>query len=144
MDFGTYIENLKGIDIQALCIAELKTFEVFLADLNRKQMRKGLNSDNVSIGTYFSESYAVFKQSRPGRLAEKGQVDLFLEGYFSKGIFSKVGTDTILFDSTDQKSGKLENKYGKQIFGLSKESISELLPDLISAIIKEINVKLAA
>lgn len=143
MDVGTYIENLKGIDIKELIISELKTFEVFLADLNRKQMRQGFNSEGTSIGTYFSESYAIFKQERPGRLADKWEVDLFLEGYFSKGIFAKVEGESILFDSTDSKSVKLENKYGKTIFGLSQKSISELIPDLIYVIIQDINTKLA-
>lgn len=143
MDVGTYIQNLKGIDLKQLIIDELKTFEVFLAELNRKQMRQGLNSEGSNIGTYFSESYANFKQSRPGRLADKWDVDLFLEGYFQKALFAKVEGDNILFDSTDSKTGKLENKYGKAIFGLSKKSISELIPELMYVIIQDIKVKLA-
>jgi hypothetical protein len=34
-----------------------------------------------------------------------------------------VGRDTIFFDSTDEKSGLLQQKSGEVIFGLNEESL---------------------
>jgi hypothetical protein len=145
MDFGTYIENLKGINMQTLCAEALKTFEVFLADLNAEQMRFGLNSDGKEIGYYMSQVYADWKKSRGG-LAPSGVVDLFLTGAFSQGIFAEVKTDTILFDSKDDKSNMLQEKYDRngKIFGLSDKAKSILIEPLLAEIIERINIKLAA
>ena len=145
MDFGTYIKNLKGIDMQALCVEALKTFEVFLADLNAEQMRFGLNVDGKEIGYYMSQEYASWKKSRGG-LAPDGVVDLFLTGALNSKIFAEVKDDSILFGSTDEKSDMLEKKYNRngKIYGLSDKAKSIVIEPLLAEIIERINVKLAA
>lgn len=145
MDVGTYIENLKGIDIAALCVEVLKTFEVFLADLNAEQMKLGLNSEGKEIGYYMSQEYAAWKQSR-GSLAPSGVVDLFLSGAFQGGLFAKINDDTIIFDSTDSKTKMLDEKYSRNgnIFGLSDRAKGVLIEPLLTEIVYKINVKLAA
>lgn len=145
MDVGTYTENLKGINIQQLSVEVLKTFEVFLSDLNSQQMRLGLNSQGKPIGYYMSQEYAAWKQRR-GSLAPSGVVDLFLTGAFQGGLFAQVKTDTILFDSKDGKTKMLDEKYSKNgnIFGLSDSAKGELITPLLTEIIDRINLKLAA
>ena len=144
MDVGTYIENLKGLQIQEIIISVLKEFEVFLATLNKEQMRAGLNADGEIIGTYFSKSYANFKADRATYLAEYPNVDLFLEGYFQNALFAQVESDGVIFDSSDSKSGKLEAKYGKKIFGLSDKAMIALIEQIQPEIIDMIYTKLDA
>lgn len=145
MDFGTYIENLKRIDIQQICVEALRTFEVFLADLNAEQMRFGLNVDGKEIGYYMSQEYASWKKSRGG-LAPDGVVDLFLTGALNSKIFAEVKEDSILFGSRDEKSDMLEGKYNRngKIYGLSDKAKSIVIEPLLAEIIERINVKLAA
>ena len=51
--------------------------------------------------------------------------DLYLTGAFFRGFVVNAGyTGTFIITSTDEKADDLERRYGKEIFGLTKEDKS--------------------
>jgi hypothetical protein len=101
-----------------------------LADLNVSQMDKGLLSTGSKIVPDYSPGYAAFKGfSTP---------NLKLEGDFHSGVFVERKGDRLLFDSKDSKTGKLEDKYTSDIFGIApnneQEWADEIEPDYFTDI----------
>lgn len=82
----------------------------------KEQMQAGEKSDGFVIGVYRSAAYAA-KKTNP--IARAGYVDLRDKGDFYRGIFASPGSDGMTVDSTDNKSGMLQEKYGTSIFVLN-------------------------
>jgi hypothetical protein len=85
---------------------------------NQNQLLSNKDSTGESLGGYALKSYEDMKKD----MGQSGVVDLKLTGDFYKGFQVDVQQDTFELDSTDSKTGKLEGKYGKDIFGLTPES----------------------
>lgn len=91
-----------------------------IIDLNQKQL---YNSSEDSLGKklslYSSPLYALEKEElnpKPGFF----HPDLYYHGDFYFGFKVTVGfTGIFTIESTDSKAPKLEQQYGKQIFGLT-------------------------
>jgi len=92
-----------------------------LADIQRDQMKHGLNSEGEPIGYYAMAAYAEMK-NRMNPLPGNGVVDLLLTGDFYRGIEAEIGEDEIIFGSSDDKSDMLQDKYGEEIFGMNPDS----------------------
>lgn len=90
--------------------------EVIL-DLNRRQLMSGIDAKGKSLGDYKNPSYALMKKT----LNPKGVVDLNLTGDFHDSMLL-VNNLPIEIDAFDGKTNDLKNKYGQDIFGLTKES----------------------
>jgi hypothetical protein len=132
------IERLRAFDVD-------KEFKIILGQNNQelvksqqKQMLHGLNSEGKAIGAYKGVVYAEEKYAM-NPLAGKGIVDLKLTGDFYNAIFTDITGDSIIFDSSDDKTENLEGRYDKhgKIFGLNaaskKELINQILfPELLS------------
>lgn len=112
--------------------------------LNQGQMSLGKRSDGTEITPTYSDLTIMLKD-------EKGQesrwVTLKDTGSFWSDMFVDVGNGSYEVGSSDAKAQSLEKKYGKKIFGLTKESKSEeyipfyLLPELQSRITKRLGFK---
>ena len=111
--------------------------------LQQAQMMKGQREDgrpifNVKTG---SDQYS------PGYAKRKGKsspIDLRDTGAFQDATFIHVeDQQTFTVDSADSKSGKLQENYGTQIFGLNDESKVEFMPiakdNLLTELINELN-----
>lgn len=104
-------------------IVENTSYEI--EALNKLQLNQGLSSDGDKIKIrYRSNSYAK-KKNQLNPAPGFGVPDLFLTGSFYKGIGVVVRGYSYEIDSKDEKSSRLEKKYGKQIFGLTPEHKSE-------------------
>lgn len=89
-------------------------------DVQREQMAHGQASDGGLIGEYKNKSYQAMKE-RMGLLSQSmGYVNLFMTGDFVEELTLRQETKKrALVYSQDEKSKKLEKKYGSKIFGLS-------------------------
>jgi hypothetical protein len=112
--------------------------------LNQGQMSLGVRSDGTEITPTYSDLTIMLKD-------EKGQetrwVTLHDTGAFWSDMFVDVGNNSYEVGSADAKAAKLEKKYGKKIFGLTKESKREeyipiyLLPAVQDRITKKLGFK---
>jgi hypothetical protein len=112
--------------------------------LNQGQMSLGKRSDGTDITPTYSDLTIMLKD-------EKGQesrwVTLKDTGAFWSDMFVDVGNNSYEVGSVDAKTVKLEKKYGKKVFGLTKESKSEeyiplyLLPAVQDRITKKLGFK---
>lgn len=135
------IDNLDTIVLDSAM--ELKNT---IADLNVKQLEKGLRSDGKKItpkyNTRNKNAYLKFKKSI-GIVPQDGTPDLKVEGNFHAGIYAeKKGKEYIYLWSTDEKADKLNAKYAK-IYGLTTDSIGILKPDLTEIVLKNIDNELS-
>jgi len=104
---------------QVPVIIELTADEIIA--LNQLQLySQSVDRDGDALGGYSTIQYEELKRGLNPQL--DGLVDLYLTGDFYSGFFVKVEGDQFIIGSSDSKSGELENRYGKAIFGLTNES----------------------
>jgi hypothetical protein len=133
--------RLKGFDIRQEFQESLIETSGDMIILNQGQMSLGKRSDGTDITPSYSDLTIMLKD-------EKGQesrwVTLRDKGDFWGNIFVDVGNNSYEMGSADGKAANLEKKYGKKIFGLTKESKSEeYIPIyLLPAVQKRITNKL--
>jgi len=109
---------------QVPIIIELTSEEIIA--LNQAQLyTRSIDSDGDALGGYQDAFYEELKKGLNPQL--NGKVDLYLTGDFYSGFYVQVDDTEFIIGSTDEKSQKLENKYGKWIFGLTDESKSEYI-----------------
>ena len=99
----------------------------YIVDLNTGQLFRGVDSNSSPLDPpYRSKYYAEFKL----HLNPAGVVDLKLTGAFYAGFYIDSSKFPIVFNSTDEKAGILEQKYGPTIFGLDQPSKNDLVAHL--------------
>lgn len=88
------------------------------------EFKEGELPDGSRIGYYRNQAYRNFKRGL--NPSASGTVDLILTGSFTRQLFvDDVRPSLFRFDSRDDKSGLLETKYGKDIWGLSERRWDE-------------------
>lgn len=101
-----------------------------LADLNVAQMDEGILSTGSKIVPDYSPGYAAYKGFKTPNLKDTGD--------FHSGVFMEAKGDRWLFDSTDEKTNKLETKYSSDIFGIAPKNeqtaADEIEPDLFKEV----------
>lgn len=90
--------------------------------LNKGQLfNRGEDSEGNKL-KYNSTFYALDK-NKSNPLPGFGNADLFVTGAFYNGFYAQVkGNKSVIFGSTDPKTSKLEDRFGKKIFGLTKDN----------------------
>ena len=140
---GNLIEAAERIDLNYLIpLSLIQSGDEFIR-LQREQMMQGQREDgkpifNLKTG---SDTYS------PGYAKKKGKskpIDLYDKGDFQGDIFLHVDDVTkYVVDSADSKSGKLQENYGTQIFGLNDENKVSLKPitqrNLVDDVINELS-----
>lgn len=117
--FQTDIQRLQRRFQSLAVVAESTVFKVIdenselLEDFNKKQLRKGLRSDDTEITPYYRN--ITYK----GRLKP---VDLRNTGAFYESITVTVQDNSVDFDATNNKTAELQTKYGEKILGLSENN----------------------
>lgn len=91
-----------------------------MVKINRDQLySRGIKSTGENLAPYRSITYAIQKNNRnpsPGIF----NPDFFVTGAFQRGMYAQVkGGKSVIFGSTDFKSTRLEERDGKEIFGLT-------------------------
>lgn len=114
MDKGFFIEPLNRLDVESLIGEAVESNEDAATYLNERQLDIGIDAGGNSLGRYRNFSYK--NRWEP--------VDLKLTGEFRRRFtLSSFKAETNI-TSTDSKTAKLERKYGGDIFGLTKQSLS--------------------
>lgn len=106
-----------------------------LARVQQMQLFSGLSADGRTIQPPYAESTIEAKRKK-GQPTDR--VTLKDTGAFYAGIIIDVRENTFVIDSADEKSGKLQDRYGEKIFGLNSESRIEYIKTLKPAFINEI------
>lgn len=106
-------------------------FEPVAVDMNTAQLLDGKDSKGQFLAPYRNDEYSQFKRF----LNPKGVTDLKLTGRFHSSFFQDAKQFPIEIFATDQKTGKLVDAYGPDIFGLdpnnTKDFADQLKPDVI-------------
>ena len=144
MDVGTYLQNLKRINIADLAIKTVKDTEVLFLDANADQLLHGKRSTGELIGKYSNPDYAAMKHAE-NSLAGLGNIDLILTGKFKNEIFIQYQKDALLFDSKGkEKEGGFDllEHFGDDVLGISDENKEEISPEFQEVFIRKFNEKL--
>ena len=128
MNVFDFLEAAQKIDLNyEIPLSLIESREDYLM-LQKDQLAHGLRSDgeqifNVKTGSKkYSPKYAKYK-------GKDEPIDLRDKGDFYGGIFVKIeGIDSIVVDSADSKSGKLQENYGNEIFTLDDENQNAFNP----------------
>ena len=120
-------ENLKKFTLSTLRkeVKQIILSDNKIVERKRDELKAGVSPDGSEIGTYQSESYAVFKESRNPFAG--GKVDLILTGAYERAIKVKsLGASKFTLRSTDKKRGSLIEKYGIENEGINNEFWNKL------------------
>lgn len=116
--------KFQQLDVRTLVMYSVdETAKQFIM-MQQLQMITGYNSLGKRIGKYRNKVYAQKKYTQ-NPFAGYGNVDLRLTEAFQRDIFIDVRDMGVVIDSGDEKTEKLIEKYGREIFGLNKKSATE-------------------
>jgi cytoplasmic iron level regulating protein YaaA (DUF328/UPF0246 family) len=125
--FKKILEKLKQVTKENLRdqVQKIVENDQEIIDLKQDRFEQGLKPDNNIIGTYRNPAYQQMKQRMNPRAG--GDVDLILTGSFTNKLFVQgLGNSRFLFDSTDDKTPILTEKYGDDIFGFNDKDWERL------------------
>lgn len=111
--------SLKGFDIREEVRQTIVETADNIAELNRGQMFIGKRADDSEILPTYSDLTIEIKDEN-GQPSDR--VTLKDSGAFWASIKVNVATDTFEIMATDEKSDKLQKKYGTAVLGLSNDS----------------------
>lgn len=96
------------------------------ADINAEQMFSGVTSNDRPITLDGRKGYA---RKTYQIKTEKGQptdrITLRDTGAFQRGLYAKIEGTTITISSTDSKADEIQDRTGKEIFGLNEGNKKE-------------------
>lgn len=121
---------LKKLDMKELFKQALEQNEDVVFDLNKQQLDSGRDAAGGSLGRYRSFKYK--NRWEP--------VDLKLTGEFRRKFTLAEGKKTAEVFSQDEKNDKLVKRYGKDIFGISKQlqpNLAEAIKPVLGELIKK-------
>ena len=133
-DIDTILNNVKTLDqveilVDVLNRKDVQDYIIFLNTEN--QLRFGVDSENIQLGTYRSLSYASFKQGVSGRKAGFGVVDLKLSGdYYKTFLVDVLANGDFIIDSNSVKDDKDLRLYSQDLEGLNEKNF-DLFIDFI-------------
>ena len=134
-DVGTMIEIASKVNILQACHDGLVNSHEAYIKAQRQQMFNGLRSDGKPIYRLStgSDTYSPAYAKKKGKLKP---IDLYDKGdFYNEQYLVENGNDpsSVIVDSADSKSGKLQEDYGGAIFGLNNESAADVIPTLQQA-----------
>lgn len=141
MDISEMQKRLRSIKVWELMKPILEeSSEMILAE-NKKQLRKGKKSDGSNTKQYKSPIYLKYKESLPTYNASP-YADLYKTGSFYDDFYTKVTNNGVKVGSNDDKEKILESRDGKNIFGLTEESLKTLKPIWANKLVESIKAKI--
>lgn len=121
-----FASRFAKIDIQAELPNIIEEVAPEMIAYNQQQLyRSSVDRFGKSLKQYQLPSYSLYKY-RKNPLPGLGRPDLNLTGTLYRGMYVKVDARSYLLGSIDRKEPKIEQKYGKDIWGLTRESKSKL------------------
>lgn len=128
--------NLTNLNVMNVLDKVLERFKPELLDLNTSQLEKGEASDGTSVGTYVDSEYAKFKKAIGSKSSP--QIDLKVTGDFYSGFRAEIKSRVISIVSKDKKAGKLERRFGSEIYGLTEASLSKFIQMILPYFIEDL------
>lgn len=122
---GTILNLLKkveAIDTDRICIDAITEVIDVIPVKNRERMNEGIRADGTVMPNYSYISQKVYGYPNE-------PIKLKATGAFQGAIKTIISGSTITTDSTDYKSEMLQNRYGKEIFGLDKTTKQEFVSE---------------
>lgn len=109
-----------------MVLESVKDNEAAILDLNIEDQlfQQGIDSDGQAITPGYTPLTISIKRQK-GQPTDR--VTLRDEGDFHRSFQISYGNDAFGIYATDQKAQKLERKYGKEIFGLTDQSLQEAI-----------------
>lgn len=129
---GTILSLLKRVesfDTDKVCIDSITEVKDVIPEKNRERMNEGLRADGTVMPTYSYVSQKVYGYPNT-------PIKLKATGAFQGAIKTTISGSVVTTDSTDSKSDMLQQRYGKAIFGLDKESKKEFLDESLRPVFK--------
>ncbi|MFA5652413.1 MAG: hypothetical protein WC933_03540 [Candidatus Paceibacterota bacterium] len=129
--------------LQPIIVKNLKRVE----ELNRKQLLKGDMSDGTSRHHSKSEMSEIYIEDKISRGVYDQSIypamNFYNEGDFHKGIKAQMDLFGIEIESLDSKAKELEQEYGSVLYGLTDDSLKELLEPIIPEYIQSLFLELS-
>ena len=135
------IARVERLNIEQLCEDAFNLNSEIAEDLNREQLNEGEKSDETWISPYYHPITLAYKeqegqQTYPMNLRDSGDFQNEIVIQAAGGVISSI--------SRDWKFETLANKWGENILGLSKSSISVLnqliQPTLVEEVKKDLGI----
>lgn len=121
------LENLENLDLRAIAVSTIEDKEGLMADMNAAQLAMGRRATGTEIRPEYHPLTKELKQGLPGLAGVTDHVTLYDTGDHYRDLYADVQGDEIEHGSKNWKSEKLQNKYGKTIYGLDDENKEELV-----------------
>jgi hypothetical protein len=136
------VRRLRDFDKRSeeIVIQVSKQFEAEILDMNTQEQlfNKGIDADGDSLGKYAT----LTKQIKAGLGQPTNRVTLKDTGDFHDSFFARFVGKNIAIGATDEKAEKLEDRYGKAIYGLTDDNLQEVIdmvrPEMINEFRKRI------
>jgi len=130
--------KVNQLDMEKLCADVVISKKELVMSLNTDQLFQGQRADGSVLPDYSFVSVTVF--GKPN-----GPIRLYDTGDFYRGFIFTTSKFPLSITSTDEKSKELEQRYGSEIFGLTRENQEELadiylLPELAKKFLEAIDV----
>ena len=120
------IKRLDNFDkrIEEIAVQVAKQFEPEILDMNTEDQlfAKGQDAEGVSLGKYAPLTVSI----KSGLGQPTNRVTLKDTGDFHRSFFARFVGKFITIGATDEKAEKIEDRYRKDIYGLSKANIQKL------------------
>ena len=126
-EWARKVTSITEDQIESGLLKIMQSDDSYAIDLNTRQLLSGRDSKRETLMHYRSAAYAEFKLS----LNPAGVTDLHLTGQFYRGFFMDASKFPVVIWSKDQKVFELTQKYGDDIFGLNKQSLSDFAKDIL-------------
>jgi hypothetical protein len=129
------LRRFERINLEQLTGEAMTENKDAILDLNREQLAHGKDSAGFDITPPYTP-FTVMKKMQKGQ--DYSVVNLKDTGAFQNRMVLNVKSNSYNIDSTDSKTGKLKEKYGQEILGLSESGKKEtwviVKPDVVRRI----------
>lgn|SRR5574343_587964 len=132
------LARLKAFDLEQEVVQILQSEEAFIADRNQENLMAGIDSTGRAIKPDYSMMTVRIKKAKgqpSDRVTLRDEGDFYSQFYVTDKFPMHI-------DSKNWKTGKLTEKYGENIFGLTEEKQNEVNRQILPAIIERIKALL--
>lgn len=129
------VKSIRKINMEKLAFQSVMDHKEEAIDLNTQEQlfEQGIDSKGRDLGEYTPFTVEIKKQ--------KGQKTDFItlkdEGDFYDGFYVKSRKFPVIFGSKDSKTNKIVQRFGTDVFGLTKSSVKELNEEYVREDIQE-------
>lgn len=120
---------------ESIVIQLAANYEAEILDMNTDQLEKGIEATGNPVSPPYRPLTISIKQQK-GQPTDR--VTLKDEGDFHDSFFLVLNQTSFAIYAKDEKTARIERKYGRDIFGLTDENLQSLIemikPDLIDTL----------